>query len=186
MRRALKFLLWLSAAFSFLAGLGAAVLTVRSYWISDRFSYNRPMWGIFVLAADGEFRIEHTRVVDRAWPNPDPLGFSHSTDKVDGGRAFPDRLPGAFLWFRWHGFALVTGERWNDDHHDLFLPGWFLTVVLYIPPAIWLGRRRSKSSGRAPGCCALCGYDLRASAGRCPECGAEMAMQRIRLDIPGK
>jgi predicted amidophosphoribosyltransferase len=51
------------------------------------------------------------------------------------------------------------------------LPHWFITIVFAILPAVWLRhrlrlRRRVKSR-----LCRRCGYDLRFSAGRCPECG---------------
>jgi rubrerythrin len=41
-----------------------------------------------------------------------------------------------------------------------------------VPPALWFrGRTRAKLRSRR-GLCPVCGYDLRGSPGRCPECGS--------------
>lgn len=54
---------------------------------------------------------------------------------------------------------------------ELFVPSWFLVVALSLPPALmafrWAIRRRRVREN----CCRACGYDLRATPGRCPECG---------------
>lgn len=54
-------------------------------------------------------------------------------------------------------------------------PYWFLLMVLLALPArhawVWRGLRRERVR-RDAGRCVRCGYDLRASRERCPECGA--------------
>jgi hypothetical protein len=59
----------------------------------------------------------------------------------------------------WSGFVLMV-------------PHWALAVLFGIVPlswgmSRWRARRRKKT-----GLCPSCGYDLRATPGRCPECGA--------------
>jgi hypothetical protein len=56
------------------------------------------------------------------------------------------------------------------------VPYWALFAALLVPPIVrqrYLGAllRRRRARMRA-GCCPACGYDLRASPDRCPECGA--------------
>jgi len=65
----------------------------------------------------------------------------------------------------------------------LRVPYWFIVTVTGITPImrgpIWMLRRRQRRRNRriAKGLCATCGYDLRASPGRCPECGMENEMK---------
>jgi hypothetical protein len=49
------------------------------------------------------------------------------------------------------------------------MPHWMLGLLLAIPPALWLRRRGTHRP--IPGLCPACGYDLRATPDRCPECG---------------
>ena len=54
------------------------------------------------------------------------------------------------------------------------VPHWVLAVVLGVPVAwwVWTGFERRRARRRAAaGLCRGCGYDLRASPDRCPECG---------------
>jgi hypothetical protein len=52
---------------------------------------------------------------------------------------------------------------------------WLVALLLAILPVAWLVLRRRRRRPYAAGLCPHCGYDLRASPGRCPECGAAAA-----------
>jgi hypothetical protein len=61
------------------------------------------------------------------------------------------------------------------------VPYWVLVVLFSIWPAIWgvMGwkRRRRFSAGR----CQNCGYDVRASPKKCPECGSENTIENSEV-----
>jgi hypothetical protein len=87
-------------------------------------------------------------------------------------------------------------EEWTDSGHSKFgfvatwqlhdaatlfpqrgfaVPWWFLVTVFSLTPlrdvlAYW-NRRAHRAAGKSY--CAGCGYDLRATPDRCPECGRE-------------
>ena len=72
-------------------------------------------------------------------------------------------------------------ERGNS-YTLLILPFWLIMILcsfapLYVIPPIYRRRKRKKL-----GLCVKCGYDLRASKDRCPECGTAFDENRLRAD----
>lgn len=84
------------------------------------------------------------------------------------------------VWFRiirWRGAVPNSSSGTAGSFRSstiVITPDWAIFVVVVALPAIriarWVRRRRRVARGR----CAICGYDLRASHDRCPECGKPM------------
>ena len=84
--------------------------------------------------------------------------------------------------WEWRGFA--WHERRNRNlgvlHAVTWAPFWGVAATTALPSLGWsAGRLRSRLRGRHKdqGLCRGCGYDLRATPQRCPECG--LAVQAV-------
>lgn len=58
---------------------------------------------------------------------------------------------------------------------QLCIPLWIMCLIAALPGTIWAVRWKARQVKRRSkaGLCTKCGYDLRASGARCPECGEE-------------
>jgi hypothetical protein len=164
---------------SLLLCVAAAALWTRSLRTRDVMLLNfmpppgekRTQWHL--CAAAGEARMMRVR---------GPIGFAHPPGRVwwseplDGrpwswvGTDSPWGLLGASVHFGGMGRDAVVGPNtyYRISYGALVLPLWMPTIVFAILPSVWsLRRRRGPAALNA---CA-CGYDLRATPERCPECG---------------
>ena len=171
-----------------------AALWVRSYVGGDQFHWLRDTPGttswvrrLYTLRSSrGGFIIDYIR--------------SPSTD-VDGIAAFredakiqptfrheryPNQsypkvyppLPNADGW-SWPGVSYharnaglhPSSKVWRQQ---LVLPYWLLALTTSITPLAWVGLRLRRRYYKKRGLCVACGYDLRATPERCPECGTSI------------
>ncbi len=73
--------------------------------------------------------------------------------------------------FGWNFNRSVLGHG-SEHRQRVCIPYWFLTALTGLL-CVQCFHRRARMGGRsAAGRCRSCGYDLRASPTRCPECGA--------------
>lgn len=75
--------------------------------------------------------------------------------------------------YGWYEAIDLPAEELSE--RNLHLPYWALAVATSLIPMLWLilyARRCARARRRSAGICLSCGYDLRATPGRCPECGA--------------
>ncbi|HWE97527.1 MAG TPA: hypothetical protein VG269_26450 [Tepidisphaeraceae bacterium] len=75
-------------------------------------------------------------------------------------------------------FRSITTVTWSNPmpYWQVVLPHWVIFALLAVLPSFRLaliaGGWMIRKFRRKEGCCAACGYDLRATPDRCPECGA--------------
>jgi hypothetical protein len=113
----------------------------------------------------------------------DPADASDVGDAMGARERWLWPGPGTPLGFAAYGgtqdFASRSGSaRYAMRTVNLRLPYWLLAVVFAAAPAWWLvflRKRRLRARRVVLGLCEACGYDLRATPGQCPECGAAPA-----------
>jgi hypothetical protein len=85
-------------------------------------------------------------------------------------------------WFGFHRYSRppgirlgdpTTGKWYSPSGKDtvLMVPSWPAVLLTALPAVLWFGRRLSTRQRIHAGRCRECGYDLRATPDRCPECG---------------
>jgi hypothetical protein len=68
---------------------------------------------------------------------------------------------------------LPLAATFNPQFVAVVAPYWSLLALALLPTATLIRRWRRQRLRKKRGQCLSCGYDLRASGARCPECGAE-------------
>ena len=159
MRRRLSIAL---AAGGLVVALAAAVLGVRSFYVQDDLNYETPAnWTALIISKQGRFDVLYLT----PWRCDEP-GWTH--------RGYPasNSLGGTDYSRRVLGFG--SGVQLNGG---LFVnvPYWSLMLLTALPALMVIRSELRRRRFRAGGC-PVCGYDLRASPDRCPECGAEAAI----------
>lgn len=123
----------------------------------------------------GDFVIYHVRgdAGAIAFGSAPPATVYRRLDTAPVRRKLPGYVSGAFGYGYCSpvlpGISPGTQIHWRG----LVLPYWLLMapLVLVAVPR-WVGHWRHQAARRiAAGLCARCGYDVRASPERCPECG---------------
>lgn len=179
---------WLWMIFTVLAAATVVLSLVVAYLIRPRGNrtdtyYHRTEGGRYykvTVYPDSVAVGRSTRTLhdaDISSPSAPPVTWGHSTGPLPRGW----RLPSESTWNPL-GFHYWPNGMWIvNENGDLVsirtwvVPKWFVLLVLALPAIAWAAaltasrvRRRRR---RVRGQCAACGYDVRATPERCPECG---------------
>lgn len=183
------------SAVSLLLCVGGVGFLARQRFAFDRFAWRHGQYddrlelrGQFLWelsSADGRIRVARCRY-DSIGDDPFPgwtNGLAHESSDLDAGLPARPLFSGdAREQVRYGPDALlITQENHSPrtlrDHRErvvtMSVSLWLAIPALAILPTWWLLRhpRRTRRDRAANGLCLHCGYDLRATPGRCPECG---------------
>lgn len=179
----------LASVLSLLLCLAAAVLWLQSYRSADELSWANPAakvrvpsYSLIVLVSDAG-RVQ----VYRRWGDRDAAGrggFSYYTARANPTGGF---VLGAVYAYRgdpepyrmgdWSALGIRHAFSGTARHgcDGTMFPWAYVAVPLAILPALLVRTALKRSLARhKKGLCPRCGYDLRATPQRCPECGHSM------------
>jgi hypothetical protein len=153
-------------------------------WIRSEFAYDA-FWKISLNRATGNYiapaviwddgrllmivRTAHfinPRSAGRPWTHTPANSYAHYPHGPDNN---------GFSNVKWMWF--YHGDRWNSaglriNEYWVILRLWIMAALFSLGPVAWLWRAKRDHERQTRGFCRQCGYDLRATPHRCPECGA--------------
>jgi hypothetical protein len=168
--------------------VAVVALWVRGYFVSDTVGFGRRRpgdkgWAVGAMHGRGGAGVALVTGIDS---NSGVHGFFHDRQPPRYSGEL-DSTPAVFqaLGFSWISIAppSVPVRGWA-----VAVPLWFLLLLLMAWPA-WhfrTVRRAGPERRRRLGLCVRCGYDLRASAERCPECGQEIPSSAAISQSPSR
>ena len=185
MRRAFRRLFTFSAAVSLVLCTASVVLWVRSYEVADDISFGRLTAAYFTSSRGGVL----LTVVD--WRRsstgraPPTAGSVRYTRRVPWTGTDLSPVAGTTRDWRAAGFIFQTGVpvrpppdprggavvTYVAPKWSVRVPYWSISCATLAVPSLWLAARLRQHRRSRAGLCPACGYDLRATPDRCPECG---------------
>jgi hypothetical protein len=173
----------LTLALSLVLCLLVLACWVRSYWVRDCWSWGTPHSDNILASSAGRLLY-----ADAEWPNTIPIRKLERRAEQRSAPFWIDHVDHT------DGFHVLGFEFTREafPYHQgnvtlsFFLPVWRVIAIPYWAPFALLTlhplartlaplhRTRRRRQLR----CVACGYDLRASPGRCPECGTAPSVQR--------
>jgi hypothetical protein len=153
----------LAAALSLALCVAIAGLWMSSFFWGEDFYYRHVTTNPTKMF---EYHIRTTRgwsvlLIEDANPPVDPFKSPLDIQRI--------RSTAGFWHQRFEGSPDVRsmhGKQFLEVPIAAFVP------PVAVPPLVWLTRKHRERKRRRAGACPSCGYDLRASRDRCPECGA--------------
>jgi hypothetical protein len=166
------------AGLSLVLCVATAAFWIRSYFRLDDISH-KGQWHIHNFSS-----VRGRAFIQWGWSTQDEL--KRATGRYARGGFVWDTVPsgatlgvepmsrgwrlGGFDYFSWAGRRNAAGQLTVGEHVTI-VPWWFLTASAALWPIWWLIRTRRQAHRAKFGWCLTCGYDLRATPNRCPECG---------------
>jgi len=151
------------------------VLWVRSYWLCDFVGWSGPSRSCGTLSVRGTIRVEQATypAPRRGWT----LESSPASD-LPGGLSAEASHPENEIRLLGAAYREIdyTGDG-RELRRTVYLPHWILAGVAALSPAACAGVAWRLNRRRSAGLCLVCGYDLRATPGRCPECGTTPSIE---------
>jgi hypothetical protein len=178
MSRVVRVLLAVLAALPLVLFVGVCVLWVQSYWypylvdtqvVTPDGVYTRRM----VVSSAGRLSFGWYRI-DEDWLKLEPSPLTVTLRDYDGRTeltwGFRNRRDAEVHSREFLGFQF---SQWQvaDRQRNVRVPYWCPAAACLAPAAFAYRRRRRRRRRMAGGLCPACGYDLRATPDRCPECG---------------
>ena len=182
----------MSRLHKFLCASSAVVsLLVIALWAHSYRRHEVLVWGskyhaVSLGATYGRVALRHVQLkTDDANTSFSDPGFQHRSATAQPAQLGMYASDCSIFWVV-GPFSFIVGKqqggdwqtagsaRWTDHLQELVVPHWFIMALTLAPAALVFYRHMKRPR---VGHCAKCGYDLRASPARCPECGAEPAVQ---------
>jgi 4-amino-4-deoxy-L-arabinose transferase-like glycosyltransferase len=193
MWRVKRWLLSIATVFSLVICIAASVLWARNYFYQDEYYHWQPKsdrwWGFVIINGGVQLgRVDHASVL-----------FGHP--EIDGREGWHEyvyvKVVGRYLVFDMFHIGFVEQHGWigfrfgsgNSSGYPIVrvwtirLPLWFIVLLSVATPICWLRVAIRDRARRLRGRCLNCGYDLRASKDRCPECGQLIPPEIVKQTI---
>jgi hypothetical protein len=178
----------LATTISLLLFLLTLISWVRSYWRADSLQYAWPLQGRTqqrfdqVTAFHGQLAWTHQHVMLRVGQHTPVYRIGPHVMSHDAADMSLSGVKGSHELFGFgvarFSFSDPVARRW--DTLVLRVPHWFFALLFGLLPVRRIQLRCCASHFR-PGHCRGCGYDLRASPDRCPECGMEVTNRGVGI-----